>query len=124
VPEIPIRRVLIFDYGGLQVVVKFLKGNYKVVLEWSEELSLRGASFVARILEKKTKNIDFLELRPGLSAYIGSKYITVIEHKKLSPTRVRELARKIDALLSSISAITPKDMGEAVARAVKVEFGV
>lgn len=123
-PEIPIRRVLIFDYGGLQVVVRFGKKlNHNIITEWSEELSLRAAKFVAMALRKKADGIEFILLRRNLAAHIGSKYIIAMEYDKLPLDRVKKLAEKLDKLLTSMETIDPRELGAATARAIKAEFG-
>ncbi|GEM_PF-4104256 len=123
-PRIPIKRVFVFDNAGLVTVVKFREnGAYSVLVNWSEELSVKGAKFVALALKKKIEeNTEFFEPRKNLMVHLGSKYIVAIEHKKFPRNEARKLLRKVNEILSALRTFDPTEIGEVVARAIKTEF--
>jgi len=122
--KIPVKRVFVFDDAGLVTVVGFKEnGEYKVFINWSEELSVRGAKFVALALRKRAEeNIEFMEPRKDLIVHIGPRFIVAMELRKLSKNDAKRLLKKVNEILTALKTFDPKEIGEVVARAVRSEF--
>jgi len=122
--KIPVKRVFVFDDAGLVTVVGFKEnGEYKVFINWSEELSVRGAKFVALALKKRAEeNIEFMEPRKDLIVHIGPRFIVAMELRKLSKNDAKKLLKKVNEILTALKTFDPKEIGEVVARAIRSEF--
>ena len=122
--KIPVKRVFVFDNAGLVTVVGFKEnGEYKVFINWSEELSVRGAKFVALALRKRAEeNIEFMEPRKDLIVHIGPRFIVAMELRKLSKNDAKKLLKKVNEILTALKTFDPKEIGEVVARAIRSEF--
>ena len=117
-----VKKVFVFDCAGLVAVVLFRGRNYRVVTRWSEELSIRGAKFVAFVLKKKAEeNVEFLEPRRDLIVRIGSRYIIALQHK-LPRNHARKLLMKISEILSALRTFDPVEIGEVAAKTIIAEL--
>ena len=120
---VPITKLYVFDTTGLLCVVEFRDDNFEVQVEWPEEISLRGAKFVATALRYKTETgKDTLKASKNLISYIGDKYIIACTYKKGDEDIIVGILRKTYEILSALKSFDPNEIGEVAAKAVITEF--
>ncbi len=120
---IPITKLYVFDTTGLLCVVEFEDTNFTVQIEWPEEVSLRGAKFVATALKFKSETgKEILKASKNLIAYIGDKYILACNYRKISEESVIDVLRKIYEILSAVKTFDPNEIGEVAGKAIVAEF--
>ncbi len=120
---LPINKLYIFDTTGLLCVIEFKNDDFEVQVEWPEEISLRGAKFVATALKYKTETgKDVLKASKNLIALIGDKYIIACAFKKADEEAVVGILKKTYEILSALKSFDPNEIGEVAAKAVLTEF--
>jgi len=104
-------------------VIEFKDDDFEVQVEWPEEISLRGAKFVATALRYKTETgKDVLKASKNLISYIGDKYIIACTYKKSDEEIIVGILRKTYEILSALKSFDPNEIGEVAAKAVITEF--
>jgi len=114
----------VFDNTGLFCVVEFKNDNYEVQIDWPEDVSLRGAKFVAHALRYKSETgKEILKASKDLIAFIGDNYILAARFKKkISDEALAEILKKTYDILSAVKSFDPTEIGEVVAKAIMNEF--
>lgn len=120
---IPITELYVFDTTGLFCIVKFKNNNFEVQVDWPEDVSLRGAKFVAHALRYKSETgRNILKASKNLIAFIGDNYILSARFRKISHKDLAKVLEKTYNILSAVKSFDPNEIGEVVAKAVIAEF--
>jgi len=120
---IPIAKLYVFDTTGLLCVIEFRNDGFEVQVEWPEDVSLRGAKFVATAYKYRAETgRDILRASKNMIAYIGDNYILASSFRKISEDEVVRVLKKVYEILSAVKSFDPNEIGEVVAKAILTEF--
>lgn len=120
---IPITKLYVFDTTGLFCIVEFKNDNYEVLVDWPEDVSLRGAKFVAHALRYRNETGEsILKASKNLIAFIGENYILAARFRKISHKDLVKILEKTYDILSAVKSFDPNEIGEVVAKAIITEF--